>query len=133
MARLASAARALALLGPLLFATGCTTKHPPPCPAESPASAQPPMDPQTDTKLRAAVAAPTRTPADTARDKYRHPVETLEFFGIRDNSTVVELWPGQGWYTAILAPLLAEKGKLVVTSFDPNGPPDDHNTQNAKE
>jgi predicted methyltransferase len=47
--------------------------------------------------------------------------------------TVVELWPGNGWYTAILGPLLSEKGKLVVTNGDPNGPADDHGTQMAKQ
>ena len=82
----------------------------------------PPLDPATDAKLRAAIASSDRPAAETARDKWRHPAETLEFFGIRDSMTVVELWPGAGWYTAILAPLLADKGKLVVTNTDPNGP-----------
>ena len=60
--------------------------------------------------LAAAVAASTRTPANVARDRYRHPVETLSFFGVRPNHTVVELWPGGGWYTEILAPYLAQGG-----------------------
>ncbi len=55
--------------------------------------------------IAAAVAAPTRTPANIARDQYRHPAETLAFFGIKPGDTVVELWPGGGWYTEILAPL----------------------------
>ena len=58
------------------------------------------------TPLAAAVAAPTRTPANVARDRYRHPVETLTFFGVRPTQTVVELYPGGGWYTEILAPYL---------------------------
>ena len=82
----------------------------------------PPLDPATDAKHGAAIASSDRPAAETARDKWRHPAETLEFFGIRDSMTVVELWPGAGWYTAILAPLLADKGKLVVTNTDPNGP-----------
>jgi predicted methyltransferase len=46
--------------------------------------------------------------------------------------TVVELWPGAGWYTAILAPLLADRGELVVTNLDPNGPPGADSTRFAK-
>ena len=64
--------------------------------------------------LAAAVAAPTRTPANIARDKYRHPAETLDYFGVRPRDTVVELWPGGGWYTEILAPYLAARGSLHV-------------------
>jgi predicted methyltransferase len=84
-------------------------------------SATPAVDPATDAKLRAAIASGDRPAAEVARDKYRHPAETLEFFGIRPDMTVVELWPGNGWYTAILAPFLAEKGKLVATNLDPSG------------
>ncbi len=61
-------------------------------------------------ELKAAVAAPTRTPANLARDKYRHPAETLAFFGVKPSHTVVELWPGGGWYTEILAPYLKKGG-----------------------
>jgi predicted methyltransferase len=60
--------------------------------------------------LSAAVANPQRTPANTARDQYRHPLETLSFFGVEPNHTVVEIWPGGGWYTEILAPYLATSG-----------------------
>lgn len=61
-----------------------------------------------------AVATSTRTPANVARDKYRHPVETLTFFGVKPGQTVVEIWPGGGWYTEILAPLTAAKGTLYA-------------------
>jgi len=64
--------------------------------------------------LSAALAAPTRTPANVARDRYRHPKETLTFFGVQPGHTVVELWPGGGWYTEILAPYLASGGALHV-------------------
>jgi predicted methyltransferase len=64
--------------------------------------------------LTAALAAPTRTPANVARDKYRHPKETLTFFGVRPGDNVVELWPGGGWYTEVLAPYLAPGGALQV-------------------
>jgi predicted methyltransferase len=60
--------------------------------------------------LAAAIAAPTRTASNTARDPYRHPAETLAFFGVEPNDTVVEIWPGGGWYTEILAPYLASGG-----------------------
>ena len=64
--------------------------------------------------LEAAVAAPTRSAANKARDVYRHPAETLAFFGIKPGDTVVEIWPGGGWYTEILAPYLKDKGQLIV-------------------
>jgi len=67
--------------------------------------------------LAAAVAAPTRTPANVARDKDRHPAETLAFFGVKPSDTVVEIWPFGGWYTEILAPYLnAGGGKLIAAS-----------------
>ena len=82
--------------------------------------------------LREAVAGPQRSEKERARDVYRHPVETLEFFGVRSDMTVVELWPGGGWYTAILAPLVHERGKLVVASGDPNGDPKAEPTQDGQ-
>jgi predicted methyltransferase len=66
--------------------------------------------------LRAAVASPERPAQESARDRWRHPVETLELFAIRNDQSVIELWPGAGWYTAILAPFLAERGRLTVVS-----------------
>ena len=67
----------------------------------------------------AAIAAPTRTPANVARDRYRHPAETLAFFGVRPSDTVVEIWPGGGWYTEILAPYLASGGgRLLLATMD---------------
>jgi predicted methyltransferase len=64
--------------------------------------------------IDAAVAAPSRSPANTARDKYRHPAETLAFFGVKPGDTVVEIWPSGGWYTEILAPLTRGKGTLYA-------------------
>ncbi|HEX8064571.1 MAG TPA: methyltransferase [Allosphingosinicella sp.] len=63
-----------------------------------------------DTAIAAAVGAATRSEANRARDRYRHPRETLGFFGVKPSDTVVEIWPGGGWYTEILAPLLRESG-----------------------
>ncbi len=60
--------------------------------------------------LHAAVNAGTRTPANVARDPHRRPFETLSFFGVRPTDTVVEIWPGGGWYTEILAPYVTQGG-----------------------
>jgi predicted methyltransferase len=69
-------------------------------------------DARTAAALQAAIAGPQRSDANRARDKYRHPLETLTFFGIRPDMTVVEISPGTGWYTEILAPFLKDHGKL---------------------
>jgi predicted methyltransferase len=72
--------------------------------------------------LQAAIAAPTRTPANMLRDRYRHPRETLAFFGVRPGDTVVEIWPGGGWYTEILAPyVLAGGGRYHAAAMGVNG------------
>jgi predicted methyltransferase len=60
------------------------------------------------------ISAAHRSDQNKARDKYRHPVETLDFFEVDSDDTVVELWPGGGWYTEILAPYLALRGTLHV-------------------
>jgi len=60
------------------------------------------------------MASDTRDEAERARDANRRPVETLEFLGLKDNMRVLELLPGGGWYTKLLAPVLAEDGKLFV-------------------
>lgn len=72
--------------------------------------------PSVRTELAAAVAAPTRTAVNVARDKYRNPAATLSFFGVKPTDTVVEIWPGGGWYTEILAPYLRDKGHLIVAT-----------------
>jgi predicted methyltransferase len=68
----------------------------------------------TTAKLEAAMQAETRSAADMHRDENRMPVETLAFFGLRDDMRVLELFPGGGWYTSLLAPVLRENGELVV-------------------
>ena len=71
------------------------------------------------TALAAAIASPALTPANMQRDRYRHPMETLSFFGVRPNHMVVEIWPGGGWYTEILAPYLTSGGgRLVLGTLD---------------
>jgi predicted methyltransferase len=81
-----------------------------PAPATANATATAP-----DAAIAAAVAAPTRTTANVARDRFRHPAETLAFFGVTPGQTVVEFIPGGGWYTEILAPLLRDRGLLYAT------------------
>jgi predicted methyltransferase len=69
--------------------------------------------------LEAALAGSQRSEENRARDQYRHPRETLEFFGLQPNMTVVEMGPGGGWYTEILAPYLREQGRLIAAAPDP--------------
>jgi len=65
------------------------------------------------------IAGDHRSPQNKARDKYRHPKETLEFFGLRPDMTVVEIWPGGGgWYQEILAPYLHDKGVYYSAGND---------------
>ncbi len=66
--------------------------------------------------LQSAVSGAHRTEANRVRDAYRHPAETLAFFGVKPTDTVVELWPGGGWYTEILANYLSEGGTLIVAA-----------------
>src|SRR5271166_6370544 len=66
--------------------------------------------------LKNAVDSTTRSAKDRARDQYRHPLETLTFFGLKPDMTVVEIWPGGGWYTDILAPYLHDRGKLYAAA-----------------
>lgn len=67
-----------------------------------------------DMKVEAALAADSRPQADRDRDHNRRAVDTLNFFGLKDNMRVMELLPGGGWYTRVLAPVLAENGQLYV-------------------
>ena len=68
----------------------------------------------TKAKLEAALASDVRTEAEVARDKNRQPIDTLAFFGLRDDMTIVELVPGGGWYTKLLAPTVAKNGKYYA-------------------
>ena len=69
--------------------------------------------------LDQAIAGAHRSEANRARDKYRHPKETLTFFGIKPTMTVVEISPGGGWYTEILGPYLANGGTLYAAAGNP--------------
>jgi predicted methyltransferase len=72
--------------------------------------------------LTAILASPHREPGNKDRDGFRHPVETLTFFGIKPDQTVVELGAGGGWYTEILAPFLANHGKYIAVGPDSKEP-----------
>ncbi len=74
-------------------------------------------EPQSE-KLQQIVAGEHRSADNKARDVYRHPVETLTWLGLRDDMTVVEIFPGGGWYTEILAPFLRDKGKYYAAGFN---------------
>ncbi|MCY1167449.1 class I SAM-dependent methyltransferase [Sphingomonas echinoides] len=74
--------------------------------------------PATDEAIRHAVASPARDEKLVARDVVRHPAEELSFFGVRPTSTVVEVWPGGGYWTQILAPLLHDHG-VYYAAFGP--------------
>ena len=61
-----------------------------------------------------------RSAENIQRNEYRHPAQTLQFFGIKPDMSVLEIWPGHGWYTEILAPFLKEQGKLTLAQFRHN-------------
>jgi predicted methyltransferase len=96
----------------LFLAVGCT--------AHGEGSKKSASDAAQADSLQAAVDGAHRSPENKARDQYRHPVETLRFFGIEPAMTVVEIAPGGGWYTEILAPYLKAEGKLYAAHFDAN-------------
>ncbi|WP_411289136.1 class I SAM-dependent methyltransferase [Phenylobacterium sp.] len=104
--------RALILGATALAACGRTSPaDAPPGPAEGPVT------------LESAVAGAWRLPADRARDADRHPVRSLAFWGLKPAQTVVEFWPGAGWYTDIIAPFLAATGgKLYAANLQLTDP-----------
>lgn len=81
--------------------------------------AGPNAQPAITASVQAAVDGKGRTPDNVKRDAYRHPAQTLSFFGVEPGKTVVEITPGGGWYSEILAPLLRDKGTYVAAVVDP--------------
>jgi len=110
------ASRRLVLAGAAsLVLAGCGPKSRPAAPAAKAAAG-----PQT---LAEAAAGDWRSAADRARDAWRHPVESLTWWGLKPGMTVVEFWPGAGWYTDILAPFLAATGgRLYAANLEPSDP-----------
>ena len=73
-----------------------------------------------DPALAAVIAGEHRPAANKARDQFRHPAETLTFFGLKPDMRVVEVWPAGGWYTEILGPYLRKSGKYYAAGWDPD-------------
>src|ERR1700751_4294962 len=78
--------------------------------------------PATSQALDRILAGDQRSEENSARDRYRHPKETLLFFGIRPEMKVLEVWPEPGWYTEVIAPLVRERGRYfaAVSAPDPD-------------
>ena len=95
---------------PLILSTIVCAAIAAPAAGQYPKSALSPIGKQ----IQKALDSPLRSEAERARDKNRKPIETLEFFGLREDMRVLELVPGGGWYTKLLAPVLRDDGKLSV-------------------
>ncbi len=78
------------------------------------------IDTDTHRKLMTAAQGEHRSLANRMRNEYRNPVQTLSFFGLQDDMTVVEISPGGGWYTEILAPVLRRRGQLYAAAYNPD-------------
>ena len=125
--------RLLPLATLMLLATATAQAVPAPAPigpALPPPDMVPPGEQATPAASPAAgidavLAGDWRSEANTARDRYRHPKETLAFFGVEPGQTVIEIWPGGGWYAEVLAPLLRAQGRYiaVVPKAMPDSPP----------
>lgn len=104
---------AMPLLGGTAFAGAADATSSPhtPAPDHAPQATVP------DAALQAVIDAPHRSAAHRARDAARHPLETLAFFGLAPDQTVIEVTPGAGWYTEILAPYLRERGRLYAAHY----------------
>jgi predicted methyltransferase len=88
-------------------------------------------DAATSAALDTALAGSHRSERNKARDRFRHPKETLTFFGLRRDMTVVEIWPGGGWYTEVLAPVLKGTGKLYAAQYGSKSTFDYQREENA--
>ena len=77
-------------------------------------------------RVAAASVGEHRSSANRARNEYRHPAQTLAFFGFEEGDSVLEIWPGGGWYTEVLAPAIRDHGVFTVANWDPavEGQPD---------
>ncbi len=89
------------------------------------------LDVATSRAIDAALAGSHRSPQNKARDQYRHPKQTLAFFGLRSDMTVVEIWPGPGWYTEVLAPVLKDQGRLYAAQYGPHAIADYQHKEDA--
>jgi len=118
--------------GVAMLLAGCAGAPQPSAAPAPEAPAKPMRDETTAAAIGLALAGDHRSAANRARDAYRHPLDTLLFFGIKPQMTVVEVWPGAGgWYTEILAPLLQD-GKLYVALMPPR-PGNEYVTQGLRQ
>jgi predicted methyltransferase len=75
-----------------------------------------------DARIERAMSGDHRSEDNIDRNRYRHPVGTLTFLGLEDGMTVMEIWPGAGWYTEVLAPVMRHHGQFVVATYDVDVP-----------
>lgn len=117
-----TALAALTLAG--CAASDKTEVAPPPATEAAAPAIVPPAPPVVrDAALDAAISGAWRSAADKARDQHRHPYETLKFYNLRPGITVLEVSPGGGWWTEILAPYArATGGKYIATASDLSNP-----------
>jgi len=92
--------------------------------ARTPAAAGAASPVQVSPAIEAAVKSTTRDPANVTRDGFRHPAQTLSFFKLTPTSTVIEITPGNGWYSEILAPLVRQQGQYIAAVVDPAAVPE---------
>lgn len=104
---------ALAACGPATENTAA-----PEAASDQPAAVVAPQSAETANPLDSALAGAWRSDANKARDSFRHPAETLDFFGIKPNQTVIEINPGGGWYTEVLAPLMKDGSYIAAIPAD---------------
>ena len=116
--RIGTASLVMALCACSSLATAQST---PPAPTTQPATTDAEANQAIAPAIAAAVASPNRTEANRARDRWRHPAETLSFFRLAPGETVVELIPGGGWYTEILGSYVAANGGTLYTAAANNG------------
>jgi predicted methyltransferase len=88
--------------------------------------------PSTRAALQAVLKGKHRKPGNADRDKQRRPLESLEFYGLKPKMSVLEVSPGEGWWTELLAPTLAKNGKLAITMTDPKGAREERPTMYAR-
>ena len=120
----------LTALLPLAVAACSQPAAEPAQPAATPESTQPAAAPAQQSAnagaaFESVLAGDWRTPEFTERDRYRNPGQTLAFFGLQPNHTVVEITPGGGWYAEILAPYVRDEGRYVAAVVDPEALPED--------
>ncbi len=99
---------------------GNDTEHAPAGDAQATAAAASGVESSAADALDAAIAGAWRDPANVARDGWRNPKQTLEFFGVSPDECVLEIYPGGGWYSEILVPLLRENGHYIGAVIDPS-------------